>query len=257
MGKACGLVLLILNNHTTSMKFVSFLCIFATASAWVSAKEVPLFNGKNLIGWTGESGYWSVQGGAITGRTTPEKTTAENTFLIWEGEAGDFELRFRFKMTDAAGKTLGFANSGVQYRSNNLMPEISVLSGYQVDFQLGKDPSGMLYEERGRAILAKAGQKVIIHEGVDPADPKKPNIELVGPVAETSEEAAAPLLPEWNECLIVAKGNHLQHFINGRLTVDVRDESPAAAKSGTIGLELHAGAPMEVQFKDIILKTAD
>jgi hypothetical protein len=49
--------------------------------------------------------------------------------------------------------------------------------------------------------------------------------------------------------------NHLQHFINGQQTVDVTDETAAAAKTGLLGLQLHAGAPMTVQFKDLVLKT--
>jgi len=48
-----------------------------------------LFNGKDLAGWKGLD-FWSVEDGAITGRTTKEKPTKGNTFLVWEGEVADF-----------------------------------------------------------------------------------------------------------------------------------------------------------------------
>ena len=60
---------------------------------------------------------------------------------------------------------------------------------------------------------------------------------------------------DWNDYKIVAKGNHLQHFINGNQTVDVTDETAIGAKTGVLALQLHAGQPMSVQFKDMVLKT--
>ena len=53
---------------------------------------------------------------------------------------------------------------------------------------------------------------------------------------------------------VIAKGNHIQIFVNGKQTVDVTDESSQGAKSGVLALQLHAGSPMEVQFKDLTLK---
>ena len=60
---------------------------------------------------------------------------------------------------------------------------------------------------------------------------------------------------EWNDYKIVAKGNHLQQFINGHQTVDITDEDAAhAAKSGVLALQLHVGGAMTIQFKDVQLK---
>ena len=174
----------------------------------------------------------------------------ENTFLIWDGEVGDFELHFKYKIADVSGKNSG--NSGVQYRSKVVKPEYSVLSGYQADFEVGKTYSGILYEEKGRGILAKRGEKVVIREG---DAPNKPKLEVTGEVGKSEEIQAAIRPAEWNEYVIIAKGGHLQHFINGKQTVDVTDETAAGAKTGLLGLQLHAGPPMMVQFKDFVLKT--
>lgn len=234
------------------MKHLSILLAFSLTS-FVQAGEKNLFNGKDLTGWKGLTEFWSVKDGAITGQTTAETSVKENTFLIWEGEVGDFELRFKYKVVDANGKAEGGGNSGIQYRSKVVKPEYFVMSGYQADFEVGKTYSGILYEEKGRGILAKRGEKVVVHEG-GAAD--KPQIEVTGQVGKSEDIQAAIHPAEWNDYVVIAKGGHLQHFINGKQTVDVTDETAIGAKKGLLGLQLHAGPPMTVQFKDLVLKTA-
>ena len=234
------------------MKLLPTLLAFALTATLAQAADKPLFNGQDLTGWKGQPEFWSVKDGAITGQTTKEVPVKENTFLVWEGEVGDFELHFKYKIVDADGKGAGFGNSGVQYRSKVVKPEYSVVAGYQADFEVGKTYSGILYEEKGRGILATRGQKVVIHEG---DAPNKPKIEVTGEVGKSDEIQAAIHQADWNEYVVIAKGGHLQHFINGRQTVDVIDETAVGAKKGVLALQLHKGTPMTVQFKDIILKT--
>ena len=236
------------------MKKLPLLLALAASASFARAAEKQLFNGKDLTGWGGQPEFWSVKDGAITGRTTKDVPVKENTFLIWDGQVGDFELRFKYRITDANGKAEGFGNSGVQYRSKVVKPEYSVVAGYQADFEVGKSYSGILYEEKGRGILAQRGQKVVIREG---GAPNKPKIEVTGEVGKSAEIQAAIHPADWNEYVIIAKGGHLQHFINGKPTVDVTDETAAGAKTGVLALQLHAGQPMTVQFKDFVLKTID
>ena len=40
-----------------------------------------MFNGKDLTGWDGEPGYWSVEDGAITGKTTAEKPLDRPSYI--------------------------------------------------------------------------------------------------------------------------------------------------------------------------------
>ena len=69
----------------------------------------PLFDGKTLKHWRGDPALWSVENGAITGRTkTPNE---KNTFLIHDGTYRDFEIRFKYRFATTWG------NSGLQYRS--------------------------------------------------------------------------------------------------------------------------------------------
>jgi hypothetical protein len=227
------------------MKLLAPFLAFAALCASVSAEDKNLFNGKDLTGWKGLD-FWSVEDGVITGRTTKEKPTKGNTFLVWEGEVADFELTFQYKIVGG--------NSGVQYRSKLVDAKGFVISGYQGDFEAGKKFSGILYEEKGRGILAERSQKVVIKEGANPKDPKKPNIEVTGSLGKTEEIQAKINAEAWNEYRVVAKGGHLRHFINGVQTVDVTDETAVGARKGLLALQLHAGPPMVVQFKDLVLK---
>ncbi len=220
----------------------SLLALLALAST-ACAEDKNLFNGKDLTGWKGLD-FWSVEDGCITGRTTKEKPTKGNTFLVWQGgEVGDFEFTFKYKIVGG--------NSGVQYRSKLVDEKAYVVSGYQADFEAGKTYSGILYEEKGRGILAQRGQKTVIKEG---AAPNKPKVEVAGEVGKSAEIQAKIKSEDWNEYRIVAQGGHLQHFINGVATVDVTDETAVGAKKGILALQLHAGPAMVVQFKDLVLK---
>lgn len=227
------------------MKTFTALLVLSALSSAAFAAEKPLFNGKDLTGWEGNAALWSVQDGLLTGKAnhTPETKINHNTFLVWkDGKVGDFELTLKYKIIGG--------NSGVQYRSK-LEPDGKfgpVVKGYQADFEAGKTYSGILYEERGRGILAQRGQKVTIEKDAKPVE--------AGKVGDSNEIQATIKSEDWNEYKVVAKGNHLQHFINGKQTVDVTDNDDVkGAKEGILALQIHTGGPMTVQFKDIILKT--
>jgi hypothetical protein len=198
-----------------------------------------LFNGTDLSGWKGNKEYWSVTDGAITGRTTPENLLKYNTFLIWEGgKPADFELRLKYKIVGG--------NSGVQYRSRVVDEEKFVVSGYQADIDSSPKFTGINYEEKARAILALRGERVTIT-----ADGKK-EAEVFGDKEELMKKVHSE---DWNEYTIIAKGNRLQHIINGVLMSEVIDnQTEKAAKSGIIAFQVHQGPPMTVQFKDVRLK---
>ncbi|MCL5096190.1 MAG: DUF1080 domain-containing protein [Candidatus Omnitrophica bacterium] len=214
------------------------------AAADVEAGFKSLFNGNDLTGWDGDPKFWSVQDGVITGQTTKDNPAKGNTFLIWrEGPLDDFELHLSYRI--AGNNPDKWGNSGVQYRSRDFGNWVA--GGYQADIETGKTYSGILYEERMRGILANRGQKVVI----DP-DGK---IQVVGSVGNSDEIQAGIKNEDWNDYVIIARGYHLVHKINGRVTVDVTDEQASKrARSGILALQLHAGQPMTIQFKDIRLK---
>lgn len=213
------------------------------ADAQAGAKEAafkPIFNGKDLSGWKGNTELWSVEDGAITGRTTADKPLKFNTFLIWEeGPVENFELRLDYKMVGG--------NSGIQYRSRVVNEADYVVSGYQADIDATLKYAGINYEEKGRGILAQRGQRVTIA-----ADGTK-SAEKFGDAAELGKAIHAD---DWNSYRLVARGNKLSHYINGQLMSEVIDhEEGKAASSGVLAFQVHQGPPMVIQFKNVRLKT--
>lgn len=206
-----------------------------------------LFNGHDLTGWNGNPNLWTVKDGCITGTTGTQGDTkiTHNTFLVYtNGDVADFELRLSYRIEKG--------NSGIQYRSKVVEQGKfgPIVGGYQADFEAGTTYSGILYEERMRGILAQRGQKTVIHD-----DNGKPKIEVTGSVGDSKVIQSKIKSEDWNDYVVIARGNHLQHFINGLQTVDVTDEQTAkAAKSGVLALQIHAGPAMVVQFKNLRIK---
>ncbi|AMV17005.1 family 16 glycoside hydrolase [Planctomyces sp. SH-PL14] len=197
---------------------------------------VDLFNGKDLTGWEGDPTLWSVEDGAITGKT--DGKLPYNKFLIWkDGTLTDFEVRLVFRLE-------GDNNSGVQYRSARLKDAGEyVVGGYQADIHANPPYTGMLYDERGRGILAERGQKVVVG-----ADGKREITKLEGTVEAVD-------LTKWNELTIIGRGNHIVHKLNGQVAVDITDNQEKDRElEGVLALQVHAGPAMKAQFKSVKLK---
>lgn len=195
----------------------------------------PIFNGKDLKGWSGDTRLWRVQDGVIVGETDDgEKKAKENTFLIWQGgKAGDFELEFQARVS-------GGNNSGVQYRSKLIDDALWKVAGYQMDLHAKPSYLGMLYEEKGRGIVCERGMRVKLWD--------KPEVKGILEVPEVD-------LAAWNSYRIVAQGFVLRHFVNGRLAAEVHDMHPEKrATDGVIALQLHAGPAMKAEFKDLRIR---
>jgi len=209
---------------------------------------VSLFDGKSLDNWDGDPDLWSVKDGCITGETTAEHKPKgnANTFLVFKGgEPGDFELHAMFKLRNH--------NSGIQYRSKKFKDAGDnhwVVGGYQADMDGENTYTGICYEERGRGILCKRGEKETIGE-----DGKKT---VEGKTADEKEILSAIKKGDWNEYVIICKGPHCVQKINGVTTADFTDNQPGkSASKGILALQIHQGPPMLVQFKDIKLKKLD
>ena len=120
-------------------------------------------------------------------------------------------------------------------------------------------------DQQGQPIMGEDGQPARVRDVVkavrEQANKKakgqaKAKIEVLGTATKPEEILAAYKLGEWNELRIVANGQRLQHYLNGKLSADVTDtDATAGAKDGVIALQLHQGPPMTIQFKDVHLKT--
>lgn len=183
-------------------------------------KAVPLFDGKTLAGWQGDTKYFRVENGEIVAGHPGEKHP-HNDFLATEKTYSNFDLRLKIKLEG----TEGFVNSGIQFRSVRV-PNNFEMSGYQAD--AGEGWWGALYDETRR-------DKVLV-----PAD------------AAALKKALKP--QDWNDYRVRAEGPHIQLWINGLQTVDYVEKEPNIPQDGHIGLQIHGNGVTVVHFKDITLE---
>lgn len=208
-----------------------------------------LFNEKDLAGWDGDPRLWSVKNGVIRGETTAENPAKGNTFIIWkDGVTKDFDLRLSFRCNATN-------NSGIQYRSKHItgekVPNQWVVRGYQHEIRNENtlpDVAGFIYDEGGkRGRICLVGEKAVWEQ-----DGKK---NVTGTLIDGPGFQKLFKLDDWNDVVIVARGNHIQHYLNNRLILDFADNDPALSlREGILALQLHAGKPMWVEFKNIRIK---
>ena len=174
-----------------------------------------LFDGKSLDGWEGDTALWSAKDGMLVGRSPGLN---HNDFLATKDSYGDFILKVSFRLIGDDG-----ANSGVQFRSVRVPGH--EMSGYQAD--IGQGWYGKLYDESRR-------NKVLV---------------------DAKEKAVATVRKNgWNHYVIRAQGDHIRVSLNGVESVDYREPDEKIARDGKIAVQIHAGGPFEVQFKDMLIQ---
>jgi hypothetical protein len=205
----------------------------------------PIFDGKTLTGWDGDPKYWRVEDGTLVGEITPETIIKSNTFIIWRGgRPKDFELKLDYRIT-AEG------NSGINYRSAVVPDPVTpsnkfAMRGYQCDLDGQKRYPGNNYEEKGRLFLALRGQLTRVVGGRPPV--------LVSTIGDSNELLKA-VTDDWNSVHLMVRGNTLTHVINGQvMSIVIDDDASNRPADGLIGVQVHVGPPMKVQYRQIRLK---
>jgi hypothetical protein len=189
----------------------------------------------------------------------------QNSFLIWRGgEPADFDLKLEFRINST--------NSGVQYRSTQVPSSAEVgrwvLQGYQADIDSNNQFTGMLYEERARGFLAPRGTFGYVGPNQPPPGQRgqsapAANAPPAGPRGQLGALEGGDALKafikqdDWNQFQVVARGNVLVHILNGHVTALFLDDDAAGrSMKGLLGLQIHTGPPMKVEFRNIWLKEA-
>ncbi len=202
-----------------------------------------IFEGKTLKGWNvipkEKKNHWSVRGGLLIG-----KTDGKGSDLIFHDKnLGDYELKLGYRF-----RTKG--NSGIHIRGLLGISKTHKVSGYHADFgHVGIGPEVLgSWDFHGYprgSYLVKRGHRVVIA-----ADGKKTVTRL-----EKGLEARHVRRRGWNDVHVVVKGFRMFFKINGRVASEVVDNEKAKRiPRGIIGLQLHGGPPMEIEFRDIRLK---
>ena len=143
-----------------------------------------LFNGKDLTGWNGDPGLWSVEDGVIVG-STDGRPLRQNSFLISEQSFGNFELRFEVRLRNG--------NSGMQFRSERTTGW--TVRGYQADLAIGKGWGNLHGEGLPGGLILDGWQ----------------------------DKSEFVVKPGWNAVMIRCEGHRIRIAVNGIVTNDVLD----------------------------------
>ncbi len=193
--------------------------------------------------------YWSVEDGAIVGKTPDPKGPDKLTFnqsLAWKEEVGDFIIKFDFWISKGG-------NSGLYYRGwylNEAHP--FQMGGYQGDFDGGATYTGIVYGEALRGIIGPRGAESIIpNDGTHKSVVKKQ-------FAKNEDLKKSVKIEDWNSYEIIAKGHTFTHKVNGKvMSILVDEDQKVRRDKGLIAWQLHVGTLMTVKIKNIQLKKLD
>jgi len=200
-----------------------------------------IFDGRTLAGWEGDPVYWRVEEEALVGEVTPATLLKQNSFIIWRGgTTRDFELKLEYRVSDRG-------NSGVNYRSEEIAGQRFAMKGYQADIDGQQRYTGQNYEEKGRTFLALRGDiSRVDNDG---------KARVVGSVGLKDDLAKKVRNGDWNEIHVIARGNVLTHLVNGQVMSVVVDDDAARRKfDGLLGVQVHVGPPMKIEYRNIRLK---
>ena len=188
--------------------------LLITATAMLAADFKPIFDGKTLKGWTpAPGGKWEVKDGAIVG--TSPKSERRHGILLTDKQYSDFVVKAKFRVH--AG------DSGFYFRAERVKSAVSV-NGFQVEVDTSQETGG-LYETGGRAWVHRPTAAVI----------KKRKYKQ----------------GEWTDLELSAIGGHIVVKINGVISTELKNDK--SRRKGYIGLQLHGGQKMHVEFKEIVI----
>ena len=199
------------------MSLIAVTLCALLVSAPQDSKEVKIFNGKDLTGWTAMGGgTWSVKDGVIAGRSKPDQPQG---ILLWEKSVKDFTARCRFRIR--AG------DSGFYFRTERVDNAVLV-HGFQVEVDTSLETGG-IYETGGRGWV------------------HFPDFEL--------HKKSGYKAGEWTDLIVTAVGTHYIVKINGVTITEMND--PKGRTEGRLALQLHGGLDMDVEYKDIYIRTIE
>ena len=201
---------------------ILFFCVIDLSAVRAEDGYKDLIVSNSFEGWTGDLTWFRLEEGVIIAGSL-EKNIPHNMFLCTEEEYADFELKLEAKLVGRGD------NAGVQFRTSKI-PDSHEVSGYQADMGSAWNRSvwGALYDEsRRNKMLAEPEQSVIL-----------------GSLKKDG----------WNEMVVRCEGNRIQIWLNGKQTVDFREDDAAIATSGIIAVQIHGGPPAEASYRNVRIK---
>ena len=208
-----------------SLPFIASLCFLSLAISQETNESKVIFDGKSLEGWDGNEKVWRVKDGVIVGGSFDGNPRHE--FLTYKSSYKNFILELDYKLICKDGDP----NAGIQFRSKRIENPPNEMYGFQADigsYKKGNLISGSLYDESRR-------KKFLVQ-----SDPK-----LVKEIEK---------LEDWNTYKIVANGNSIELYLNGKKTCDYTETDKSIESTGFIGLQIHGNCKAEVYYRNIKVK---
>jgi hypothetical protein len=192
----------------------SIAIILATTPVTRAAEFKPIFDGKTLKGWTpAPGGKWEVKNGAIVG--TSPKSERRHGILLTDKQYSNFVVKAKFRVQSG--------DSGFYFRAERVKSAVSV-HGFQVEVDTSQETGG-LYETGGRAWVHRPTSAVVKKRGYKKG--------------------------EWTDLELSAIGRNIVVKINGVVSTELKNDK--GRLKGYIGLQLHGGQVMHVEYKDIVI----
>lgn len=149
----------------------------------------PLFDGKTTAGWRGYRQPTMPEGWKVVDGALTRSGKAGD--IVTTDQFGDFELTLEWKIAPGG-------NSGIFYR-------------------VTEDDAVMWHSAPELQIIDDAG-----HKGpLKPTQKSGSNYDLHAPARDATKPAGS-----WNETRVVARGHHIEHWMNGVKVVEYELESP-------------------------------
>ncbi len=206
----------------------------------VPGSDAVLFRpllGNDLADWKQDGDFFAMRDGVLTAESTPDKPCTQSRYLVYAKEQfTDFELRGEFRLSASA-------NSGIQLRSTD---DLLVDSGYQADMDGAGRYVGYIFHTK-QFLVGERGADVAL--GTD-------GRKTVRPFADGKELQKLYKPNAWNDIRVIVKDRALAVWINGVRTAAVIDaRADFLPKQGYISLQMHQGAPMKIEFRDLRVRT--
>lgn len=169
------------------------------------------FESKGIEGWTTVAGQWTVEemADAPSGKKVLVQRATKNEFNVIVAPAASTDVDVTMKFKPIAGRE--DASGGIVFRFTDGRYYVARANALEDNFRL-------YYYDRGRRQLASASVK-------------------------------RPALGQWHTLRVVAVGDRIQAWLDGRLSLDHRD---ARFKSGRVGLWTKADSV--TAFDDLVIR---
>ena len=177
----------------------------------------PIFNGKDLTGWKSPdpNPFWKVVDGVLVG----ENDEAKKGSMLWT------EKSYRDFIIECEARWKGEIDSGIMFRQSTMQRERALQVQIGISRSQKRDLTGSFYTG-GKEKYPEAGQVKNLDKLLKPDD--------------------------WNKIRLEARGDTFTVWLNGEQAVKYANTNYAAA--GPIGLQIHPGLAMKIEFRNLRVK---